>query len=297
MAMATRVLLALAVATVLAGAALYGAGSYLTKPAYSSAGDSDPELFATPVLIPNQQGYVAGWVARGAGRGAVLLLHGVRADRRQMQARALFLNRLGYSVLLVDLPAHGESLGERITFGAHEAEGVRVALAWLAHNLPGEKIGVIGASLGAASVVLDKPGKQIDALVIEAMYPTIQDATANRLALYGGAPARWLAPLLLMQLPWRTGVSVDQLRPIDAMASLDCPVFVIGGALDRHTPPEETRRIFAAAHGSKQLWLVDGAAHVDLHEAARAEYEQRVAAFLQLHLRKGDVSAPAAPSA
>ncbi|MES2018254.1 MAG: alpha/beta fold hydrolase [Pseudomonadota bacterium] len=283
--MAKRLLLAFAMALALGAGVLYWAGSHLTRPAYSSAGEPDPELFATPVLIPNQKGYVAGWVARGAGSGAILLLHGVRADRRQMQARALFLNRLGYTVLLIDLPAHGESLGEAITFGAREADGVRVALAWLARNLPGEKIGVIGTSLGAASLVLAKPGKQIDALVIEAMYPTIDEATANRLALHGGAPARILAPLLLMQLPWRIGVTPDQLRPIDAMQSLACPVLVIGGAQDRHTPQEETRRIFAAAKEPKQLWLVDGAAHVDLHEAARTEYEQRVGAFLSAHLR------------
>ncbi len=280
-----KLLIAFAVALLLAAGALYGAGSYLTAPTFHAAGNPDPELFATPVLIPNGQGYVAGWVARGAGSGAVLLLHGVRADRRQMQARSLFLNRLGYTVLLVDLPASGESLGERITFGAREADGVRVALAWLRHNLPGEKIGVIGASLGAASVVLSKPGKQVDALVVEAMYPTIEEAVQNRLAMRLGAPGRWLAPLLLMQLPWRTGVTVDQLRPIDAMAALTCPVFVIGGAQDLHTPPDETRRIFAAAHEPKQFWLVDGAAHVDLHTFARREYEQRVAAFLAPHLK------------
>jgi fermentation-respiration switch protein FrsA (DUF1100 family) len=282
---AKRVLIGLAAALLLGAGVLYGVGSFLTKPAYASPGEPDPELFATPVLIPNQQGYVAGWIARGAGSGAVLLLHGVRANRQQMQARALFLNRLGYTVLLIDLPAHGESLGERITFGAHEADGVRVALAWLHHNLPHEKIGVIGASLGAASVVLAKPGAQIDALVIEAMYPTIEDATANRLARYLGPPGRWMAPLLLMQLPLRIGLSTSALRPLDAMGALTCPVFVIGGGADGYTPPDETRRIFAAAHEPKQLWLVDGAAHVDVHAFAKAEYESRVGKFLAAYLR------------
>ena len=284
--MAKRLLAGCAIALVLGAGAMFGFGSSLINPAYTSAGDPDPALFATPVLIPNQKGYVAGWVARGAGHGAVLLLHGFRANRRSMQARALFLNRLGYTVLLVDLPGHGESAGQHITFGAHEADGVRAALAWLKRNLPGEKIGVIGSSLGAAALVLSKPGDQIDALVIEAMYPTIAEATENRLAMRAGIVGRWAAPLLLMQLPWRTGVTVEQLRPIDAMAALACPVFVIAGAEDRHTTAAETRRIFAAAHEPKQLWLVDGAAHVDLHAAARAEYEKRVGNFLALQLRK-----------
>jgi pimeloyl-ACP methyl ester carboxylesterase len=71
-----------------------------------------------------------------------------------------------------------------------------------------------------------------------------------------------------------------------AVAQLACPVFVIGGADDRHTPADETRAIFAAAHEPKQLWLVDGAAHVDLHGAAGTEYETRIARFLAMHLRK-----------
>ncbi len=45
------------------------------------------------------------------GKGAVLLLHGVRADRREMLNRARFLKEEGYSVLLIDLPSHGESDG------------------------------------------------------------------------------------------------------------------------------------------------------------------------------------------
>lgn len=283
---AKRFLIAVAVTLLLGAGALYVAGTRLTTPAYRSAGVPDPDLFATDVLIPNGQGYVAGWVARGSGSGAVLLLHAVRSNRRQMLPRALFLNRLGYTVLLIDLPAHGESLGDHITFGAHEADGVRVALAWLRRNLPGQKIGVIGSSLGAAAAVLARPGSSIDALVVEAMYPTIEDATGDHMAVHAGPPGHWVAPLLLAQMEWRIGVSAQQLRPIAAMQALACPVFVIGGLKDKHTPPDETRRIFAAAHEPKQLWMVEGAAHVDLHKFAGAEYEQRVGAFLEANLRR-----------
>ena len=273
----------------LATGAVFGAGEYLSAPARHPVGDPPAELFASAVVIPSPKGDVAGWVARGAGRGAVLLLHGVRSDRRQMQQRALFLNRLGYTVLLVDLASHGESEGKRITFGAHEAYSARAALAWLRRALPGQKIGVVGVSLGAAAAVLSKPGQTIDALVLESMYPTIEEAVQNRLAARIGAPGRWLAPLLLQQIPLRTDVPVAALRPVDAMAGLACPVFVIGGAADVQTPPDETRRIFAAAHEPKQLWIVDGAAHVDLHAYASADYERRIGQFLALHLRPSEL--------
>lgn len=145
-------------ALLLTGAAIFGAGEYLSAPVPRSVGEPLAELYATSVKIAARSGHVAGWVARGSGRGAVLLLHGVRSDRRQMAARALWLNREGYSVLLIDLASHGESPGRRITFGAHEADGVRAALGWLKRNLPGEKVGVIGVSLGGAAVLLARLG-------------------------------------------------------------------------------------------------------------------------------------------
>lgn len=225
---------------------------------------------------------------RGAqGAGAVLLLHGVRGNRLQMLGRARFLSRLGYGVLLIDQQAHGESAGERISFGVREADGVRAALAFLKREQPGERIGVIGMSLGAAALVLSKPGRAIDALVIEAMYPTIEEAIENRLRLYLGNAGGRLAPLLLWQVPLRLDLTLDQLRPIDAVGALACPTLVVGGEFDRHTSELETRRIYAAVPEPKQLWVVPGAEHTDFHGFEKHEYETRIGQFLALQLRIG----------
>jgi len=105
-------------------------------------------------------------------RGSVLLLHGLRSDRLQMLARARFLTAAGYFVLLIDLPAHGESSGDRITFGMREGKGVEAALDYLRQRFPRDRIGVIGVSLGAASLVLSHPARPPDAVVLESMYPT-----------------------------------------------------------------------------------------------------------------------------
>lgn len=264
-------------------AAVLGAGEILSAPSRAVVGDAPPDLHATTVHI----GSVAGWMIRGrAGAGAVLLLHGVRANRSEMVGRARFLAGAGYTVLLIDLPAHGESGGDRITFGAREKDGVRAALAWLRTQAPGERIGAIGVSLGAAALVLAHPDPALDAVVLESMYPTIEEAVANRLRSRLGAPGAWSTPLLVQQLPWRVHVAPAALRPIVDIAAMTSPVFVVSGSADVQTPAAETRRIFAAIHGAKQLWIVDGAAHVNLHHYAPQEYEQRVGGFLSSHLRR-----------
>ena len=150
-----------------------GVGELLIRPARRPVGPPPEELAAQSVSSPVPGGTtVSGWYSPGAaGHGAVLLLHGVQSDRRSMLGRALLLHRLGYAVLLVDLPAHGESTGDRITFGLKEGDGVRAALEFLRRQVPGERLGVIGVSLGAASFVLSRGAPAPDAVVLESMFP------------------------------------------------------------------------------------------------------------------------------
>lgn len=266
---------------------IYAAGEVLTRPAMVVIGPPPADFDAIPVSIPSaSEEFVAGWFAKSTLKsGAVLLLHGVRANRMQMLRRARALHRLGYTVLMIDLPAHGESTGRRITFGAKESAGVTAALAFLRENAPGERIGVIGVSLGAASTVLAKFDSPPQAVVLESMYPTIEEAVADRLAMRLGSVGASLAPLLLWQLPARTGVNPEDLRPIKHIATLGAPVLVVSGSEDQHTTWAETERLFESALAPKVLWRVEGAAHVDLYAYNPADYERKVFTFLNNHLR------------
>lgn len=228
---------------------------------------------------------VAGTYRAGDGRGAVLLLHGIHADRRQMLRRAEFLHTQGYTVLSIDLPGQGASTAPAVTFGLGEAHGVRAALDELRRRAPHQRIGVLAVSLGAAAFVLCKDCGRVDAIVLESMYPSIEEAVSNRLRMRLGPAGAALAPLLLWQLPLRLGIGADQLRPIDAIGRLDAPLLLAAGSADAHTTLAETRRLFAAAPAPKRLWVVAGAAHVDLHAFAPAEYEHRIGAFLRRCLR------------
>ncbi len=281
------VLVASAGVVVAAGAGVLGVGEVATRPALHPAGPLPAGLPVEPVALKTAEGsHVGGWLARGIeGQGAVLLLHGVRSDRSQMVGRARFLHRLGFTALLIDLPGHGESPAEHITFGANESHAVTAALAYLAARFPGDRAGVIGVSMGAAALVLARPDPAPAAVVLESMYATIREAVADRLAERVGPAGRVLAPVLLGQMPLRLGISADDLRPIAALAELRAPLLIASGSLDTHTTPAETRRLFAVAGEPKELWIVEGAKHVDLHAFDRAPYEARVGEFLQRTLR------------
>lgn len=265
-----------------------GVGELLSRPARRPVGNPPEDLAAQAVSIaaPGDT-TVSGWFSPGIpGRGAILLLHGVRTDRRSMLGRARLLRQQGYAVLLVDLPAHGESTGDRITFGVREAEGVRAALEFLRRQVPDERIGVMGVSLGAASLVLARPSPPPDAVVLESMFPSLREAVSDRLEQRMGALGPWFAPLLLLQAPFRLGIREEQARPIDAIASLGCPVLIAHGTVDRHTTLAEAQRIVAAAREPKEFWAVDDAGHVDLLVHRPEHYKERVLPFLERFLRR-----------
>lgn len=269
--------------------AIAAAGEVLTQPAHSTIGSPPPDLALEAISLHAQDNEtVSGWLVRGLpGSGAVLLVHGIRSNRKQMLGRARFLNKKGYSVLLIDLPAHGESTGERMTFGIREAEAVKSSLTHLSQEFPEEKIGIIGISLGAASTVLalSKAGTPPAAIVLESMFPSIDEAVSDRFEMRLGAWGRPLASLLLWQLPLRFGFWAEDLRPIAELPKLYVPVLIASGSKDRHTTIDETQRIFQAANQPKELWIVDGAVHQDLYKYDPQTYESKVSAFLVKYLR------------
>lgn len=279
-------------------AVLLATGKWLTAAAHESVGEPPPDLNAVVVEIPGDDGLrVRGWMVRGApGAGAILLLHGARTDRRDMLDRARFLRRLGYSLLLIDLPAHGESTGPH-RYGAAEARGVAAAVAYLFQALPSENVGVIGVSLGAASLVLSRTDVPLSAVVLESMFPTFREAVTDRLRIFLGPLAAPASGLLLAEAAAFLDIAPDQLRPIAAIARLHAPLLLAAGSIDQYTTLEETKRLYAAAREPKQLWIVPGAAHVDLHAFGARAYEERVSAFLARYLHGpragGDRVAPA----
>lgn len=267
-------------------AGLWVAGDSLSAPVNHPVGAPPADLPARPVEFASESGSkLRGWLLPGrGGRGAVVLMHGVRADRTSMLGRALFLNAAGYAVLLFDFQAHGESPGSRVTFGYLESRDARAAVRFVRAQLPAERIGVVGVSMGGAAALLAEPPLEADAFVLEMVYPTLQEAVADRLRVRLGAWGGGLSPLLTAQLRPRLGVGAEQMRPVERVASIPAPKLFIVGAEDRHTTLEESRQLFGAAREPKELWVVAGAAHTDLHAVARAEYERRVLDFFAKNL-------------
>lgn len=261
-------------------------GGLLVASRPSVVGDPPSDLPATAIELESGSGQtIIGWhLPSERMEGVVVLLHGIGGSRASMIERARVLYGEGYSIVMIDLQGHGESGGQQITLGHLERHDARAAVEFARLHHPGEPIGVIGVSLGGASALFASP-LQIDALVLESVYPNIRDAVSNRVEAKLGPVAMIPTALLLVQLRPRLGISADDLRPIDRVPHVHCPLLVVSGCEDLHTTALESQRLFDAAVQPKELWMVEGAAHVDLHRTCPEEYERRVLDFMRRHLR------------
>ncbi|MEL7362953.1 MAG: alpha/beta hydrolase, partial [Bacteroidota bacterium] len=261
----------------------------------------DPQALTSPpdveeVAITSASGTaLAGWLVRAKTPeplATIVLLHGIRGDRRGVLGRGRLLAEAGYDALLVDLQAHGESEGEAITFGHRERHDAIGAVRHARARLPGKPVGLLGRSLGGAAAVLAGADLGADAVVLEGVYADIASATENRLRMRVGPLAALGTPLLLPQLKWRLGISPDDLRPVDRIAELGARILIVAGTDDRHTTAADTRRLAAAAEPSTtELLWIEGAAHENLFAYDRATYRSRVLGFFHHHLRTDSTDA------
>lgn len=244
------------------------------------------EIPIESVNIENESGSkLAAWVIDHADANAtVILLHPLRSNRGSMLGRAKLFYEAGYSVLMIDFTSHGESPGNAITMGYRESADVTAAVKFVQNRSPENKIGVVGRSLGGASALLAMP-KPIDMLVLESVYPTLLEAVENRIEMRLGKLKHILTPALLCQLKPRLGFSPQDLRPIDHLQQVPCPVMIMAGDQDQHTPIKETQALFHQTNDPKTLVIFQGAEHEDLLRFNPEQYRTAVVEFASKYLQ------------
>ena len=282
-----RLLFGLLAALLAAFALVLGIGHALTRAPGDRTQLAPPRQLAHEFTLHDGEGRRIAATARPGrpGAGSVLLLHQRHASRQAMQGRADLLQQQGMAVLLIDLPGHGDSDGDRRGYGRLEVPAVQAAWDWMQREWPAERKAVIGVSLGAAAWVFADARPKPVAVVLEMMYGQLDEAIANRLRLRLGEPGTWLAPLLSWTLPLWVGAGLDAHRPIDRLPSLGAPLLMLAGTADAHTTAAQSQRLFAAAVEPKALWMIEGAAHTDFLAFDPAGYQARVLPFLRSHLQ------------
>lgn len=214
---------------------------------------------------------------------AVVLCHGLGANRSDFTDLAGYLVRRGFHILLFDFRAHGDSGGRRSSFGYTEKEDLRSAIRYLEKRkeVDPERVAVYGFSMGAAVAVMTAAEEDsIKAVVSDSSFTNLRDQGINLLKTAYG---KWATPLvypLLWTYRLYFRINPDIVSPLEHISMISPrPVLIIGGEEDEQMPASDAQRLFTVAGKPKELWLVPGAVHGGTLYSAGEEYYRRVGEF------------------
>lgn len=229
------------------------------------------------------------WVPAREARGSVVLLHGLNRSRIEMVRKVPFLHEHGWNALLFDLRHHGDSGGDRSTFGWLEKDDT-LAAASLARGRDAGPVVLWGVSLGAATATLAAAeDRSIAGLVADSSYLTLRDTVEHHVRLFRGF--RWwtrlippwpLGPEVVYWIGHRGGFDPDAVDVRAAAAQLDGrPALFICNSGDRRMPPEVAHALRAAAGPRAGFLEIEGHSHGGAYRDGTKPYEAAVAALLE----------------
>jgi alpha-beta hydrolase superfamily lysophospholipase len=216
----------------------------------------------------------------------VLFFHGVSDNRTGTLGHAEFLLRHGYSVVMMDSRAHGASGGDMATYGWKERYDTVAVTNALYSTESVRHLYALGVSMGAAIALQSAAVEpRIEAVVAEDPFADLREVSYD----YGGLHFSPLLGKTLLRTATIFGMAAvakaggfnpDEVSPEKAVAERPFATLLICGTRDHTIPCRHAERIYKAATGPKELWIVEGARHASALGQEPAEYEARVIEFL-----------------
>lgn len=242
----------------------------------------------------------AAGLSRPAGsppRGTLILLHGLNGRKENMLPFAERFAAAGFRCVVYDSRAHGDSAGERVTYGARETDDLRRILNG-ASGVAGPAglgpIGLLGYSLGGAVSLQAQPGlPEVRALCSIAAFADLSPVVtqqANHLWNGAGTP---LLPVVRLETRLQADFDPWSIRPIDAAPAITCPVMLVHGSKDALVPVDQARHLITALGGNcRETMIIPTGTHGNVFTEGGDVLWQRMAVFFArelLHPPKAEI--------
>lgn len=223
-----------------------------------------------------------GWYAKATRPAAPqppVLLH-FHGNAGNILDRVELLDRLaavGLDILIIDYRGYGKSGGAPSEEGLYRDADAAYGALVRDRGVPAGRVVLHGQSLGAAVAIDLATRRTVAGLIVEAGFTSAPDLGRR---FYGFLP----------------GFVFDRLRnrydALTKIAQVQAPTLVVHGTADEIVPLDMGRRLFEAAPGPKELYLVEGAGHNDAHWVGGDAYYRKIAEFaLQAVAQQGGAGA------
>jgi len=187
----------------------------------------------------------------GPPKGTILVVHGFRAEGWWVMDKAQNLARAGYRTAVVDLRGHGGSSGQFITYGYQESRDLSQVIDALQNRgLAGERVGVWGLSMGAATAIqLAGQDERVAAVVAVAPFANMRDVVPGAVKAMTGfiSPTEDRLARLVDVAGQRAGFDPDAADAVAAIRRTEAPVLIVSGDWDTICPPDHADRLAEAA--------------------------------------------------
>lgn len=241
------------------------------------------------VSFPTQGGLtLRGWFfpAKQADSPAVLYAPATTNDQISGLPLVAPLHAAGYHVLLFSYHGHGRSDGSRFafTYGAAESLEVDAGVRYLSEERGIRKIGVIGHSSGAVSVILSAArNPRIGAVIAMAPFTSLEEVwETNRPPFF----PKFLSDFAMTIAEMRKGFSRRQIYPEAVIAQIaPRSLLLVFGSNDRFIRQDQAMRLFEAAREPKSMWLMEGAGHSQVRAVVMEQLTPEIITFLDAALR------------
>lgn len=195
----------------------------------------------------------------------LVVVHGWGANTEMVLPLAQPFHHAGMDVLLYDARNHGRSDGDNFSSLPRFAEDLGSALDWVHQHSPGQRIVVLGHSIGAAAAILVASHRDDIDLVIGISGFAHPNLLINRQLNRPWLP-RFLRPLILNYIQWVIGFRFDDIAPMHRIAHVHCPVLLAHGSDDQVVPISDMRLIEANATVARpiKVIVIEGARHASV---------------------------------
>ncbi len=227
-----------------------------------------------------------GWIAaREQAPATAVCVHGWGTNHTEMDGPAHELYQRGFSVLLFDFRASGESGGTFNTGGVLETRDLHAAIDLAASDpeLGGKPVVVLANSMGASvSLVVVAERDDVKAVFSDAAFASTASAIASGFRSFTGLPTMPFQRSVVSLARLLSRVGNHDLSAIEAISGIaPCAVLIAQGGRDDLVSPGDAHALYARAAAPKDLWIVPEAGHVVGAHVDRATYIDRVAEFFQ----------------
>jgi alpha-beta hydrolase superfamily lysophospholipase len=245
-------------------------------------GTTPDSAFIDIKLKTNDKLNLDAWLIRvHNAKGIIALFHGHGSEKSANLSQSNFFNEMGYSTLIVDFRAHGQSQGNTCTIGYREAEDVKIAYDYLKNN--GEKnIILYGISLGAATITKAIADYNLSPqkIILEMPFASLPATVEGKMRI-AGLPSEPFGALLTFWGGAINGFWAFSMKPKEYVKKIKCPVLLQWGKKDKGVTENEINEIYKNIPFTKKLVVYEKSGHQNLYENEPAKWEDTVEDFLE----------------